>query len=113
MADPEKTAGFLESLTAGYACRSWFCRDRGPFLTMNLEAAEQLAAEHRALRWLGLWRHRVIVYRLDGDQRRGGQALADFMRRAARGDENAADSFRTVRGGEADSGGEPTRSPRR
>jgi len=89
MADTEKTADFLESLTAGYACRSWFCRDRGPYLTPSLEAAEQLAKEHRAHRWLGLWRHRVIVYRLDEDQRRGGQALADFMRRAAGGDENA------------------------
>src|ERR1043166_1342312 len=85
MADPERTA----ALTAGYACRSWFCRDRGPYLTPSLEAAEKLAAEHGALRWLGLWRHRVIVYRLDEDQRRGGQALADIMRRAGRGDENA------------------------
>src|SRR5262249_32784914 len=57
MPDVEETAAFVESLTAGYACRSWFCRDRGPFLTKTVEAAEQLAAEHRALKWLGLWHH--------------------------------------------------------
>ena len=86
MADPEKTAAFLESLTAGYACRSWFCRDRGPVLTKTFAAAEQLAEEHRALRWLGLFPHRVIVYRMNPDQLQAGQALAEFMRRSAGGD---------------------------
>jgi len=42
-------------------------------------------ADNRARRWLGVFQHRVIVYRLNEDQRRGGQALADFMRHAAGG----------------------------
>lgn len=87
--DTENAAEFLESLTAGYTCRSWFCRDRGPFLTTSLEAAEQLAAEPRARRWLGLWHHRVIVDRLDEGQLAAGRAFADLMRRLASGDENA------------------------
>src|SRR5215510_15403762 len=41
MADPEKTAAFLESRQAARASR--FCRDRGPFLTETLAAVEQLA----------------------------------------------------------------------
>src|SRR5262249_4865669 len=103
MADPD--AAFLESLTAACACRSWFCRDRGPFVTRTLAEAELLAAEHRALRWLGVWHHRVIVYRLDGSQLEAGQALADFCDARPGGTRTPSIRFVPVGGSEADSGG--------
>ncbi|HXH20490.1 MAG TPA: hypothetical protein VNN10_00560 [Dehalococcoidia bacterium] len=95
--DATETAAFIESLTAGYACRSWFCRDRGPFLTTSLEAAEQLAKEHRAQKVLGIWRHRVVVYRLDERQRRDARAFAEFMRRLVRAGTTAFDALRAAR----------------
>lgn len=92
----ESVPGFLESLQAGYACLSWFCRERGPFIVKDLEAAERLAEEHRDRhgKWLRLWSHRVVAYRLDTEQLDAGKRLAEYMRRLSAGDVHAGDALR-------------------
>ena len=85
---------FIESLQAAYACQSWFCRDRGPFLAKNLEAAEAGARGHRSRKWLGVWPHNVVTYRLDKEQLEAGKRLAEYMRRLSAGDPQAGEALK-------------------
>ena len=47
--------------TAVWACRSRFCRHRGPFWSRSIKAAKVDAGKHRAHKFLGLWSHDVVV----------------------------------------------------
>jgi hypothetical protein len=47
--------------TAVWACRSRFCRHRGPFWTRSLKAAKVDAGKHRNLKFLGVWSHDAVV----------------------------------------------------
>ena len=60
--------------TAVWACRSRFCRHRGPFWARTLKAAKVEASKHRALKFLGLWSHDAVV------RVNGGQSVIEFLR---------------------------------
>jgi hypothetical protein len=60
--------------TAVWACRSHFCRHRGPFWVKSLKEAHADAGRHRARRFLGIWSHDAVV-------RSGrGQSFIAFLR---------------------------------
>jgi hypothetical protein len=61
--------------TTLWACRSWFCRRRGPFWTRSRRDAERAAREHAARRFLGLWSHEPLVCPAHGI------SFTDFLRR--------------------------------
>jgi hypothetical protein len=66
---------FSEPLpTAVWACRSRFCRHRGPFWTRSLKTAKVDAGRHRAQKFLGLWSHDVVV------RPAGGPSVMEFLR---------------------------------
>jgi hypothetical protein len=60
--------------TAVWACRSRFCRDRGPFWVRSIKAAKVEAGKHRARKFLGFWSHDVVV------RANGGQSIIEFLR---------------------------------
>jgi len=60
--------------TAVWACRSRFCRHRGPFWARSIKAAKADASKHRALKFLGLWSHDAVV------RANGGQSIIEFLR---------------------------------
>jgi len=66
---------FTEPLpTAVWACRSRFCRHRGPFWSRSIKAAKVDAGKHRAHKFLGLWHHDVVV------RPNGGPSFIQFLR---------------------------------
>jgi hypothetical protein len=60
--------------TAVWACRSRFCRDRGPFWTRSLKTAKADAGKHRALKFLGFWSHDAVV------RSSAGPSVIEFLR---------------------------------
>ena len=68
-------SGFLEPApTAVWACRSRFCRHRGPFWARSIKAAKVEAGKHRALKFLGFWSHDVVV------RPSAGPSIIEFLR---------------------------------
>jgi hypothetical protein len=66
---------FSEPLpTAVWACRSRFCRHRGPFWARSIKAAKVEAGKHRALKFLGFWSHDVVV------RPSTGPSIIEFLR---------------------------------
>ncbi|HEV8586003.1 MAG TPA: hypothetical protein VGT02_13635 [Methylomirabilota bacterium] len=63
-------------VTTVWACRSWFCRSRGPFWVKSRRDAERAAREHAARRFLGLWSHEPLVC-----PPTGGVSVTDFLRK--------------------------------
>ena len=49
------------SPTAVWACRSWFCKRRGPFWVKNLNDARLGARAHGARKFLGIWSHQAMA----------------------------------------------------
>jgi hypothetical protein len=60
--------------TAVWACRSRFCRHRGPFWTRSLKTAKADAVKHRAQKFLGLFSHDVVV------RPSAGPSVIEFLR---------------------------------
>jgi hypothetical protein len=60
--------------TAVWACRSRFCRHRGPFWTRSLKTAKADAGKHRALKFLGFWSHDAVV------RPSSGPSVIEFLR---------------------------------
>jgi hypothetical protein len=60
--------------TAVWACRSRFCRHRGPFWARSIKTAKVDASKHRAQKFLGLWGHDVVV------RPAGGPSFIEFLR---------------------------------
>jgi hypothetical protein len=60
--------------TAVWACRSRFCRHRGPYWTRSIKIAKADAGKHRAQKFLGLWGHDAVV------RANGGQSVIEFLR---------------------------------
>jgi hypothetical protein len=60
--------------TAVWACRSRFCRHRGPFWSRSIKTAKADAGKHRAQKFLGLWSHDVVV------RPSTGPSLMEFLR---------------------------------
>jgi len=66
---------FTEPLpTAVWACRSRFCRHRGPFWTRSLKTAKADAGKHRTLKFLGFWSHDAVV------RSSAGPSVIEFLR---------------------------------
>lgn len=51
----------LDSPTAVWACRSWFCKQRGPFWVRNLHDAKLGARAHAERKFLGIWSHQPMA----------------------------------------------------
>ena len=60
--------------TAVWACRSRFCRHRGPFWTRSLKTAKADAGKHRTLKFLGVWSHDAVV------RSSAGPSVIEFLR---------------------------------
>ncbi len=61
--------------TTVWACRSWFCRSRGPFWVKSRQDAERAARAHAARRFLLLWSHEPLVCPTRG------VSVTDFLRK--------------------------------
>lgn len=55
------SASDLASSTAVWACRSWFCQQRGPFWVKSLDDARTGARAHGARKFLGIWSHQAMA----------------------------------------------------
>ena len=62
------------AFTVVWACRSRFCRHRGPFWARSIKTAKVDASKHRAQKFLGLWGHDAVV------RSNGGQSIIEFLR---------------------------------
>ena len=61
MSSYEIGAGDHASPTAVWACRSWFCKHRGPFWVKSLNDARLGARAHGARKFLGIWNHQAMA----------------------------------------------------
>lgn len=57
----EISSSDLASPTAVWACRSWFCQQRGPFWVKSLTDARMGARAHGARKFLGIWSHQAMA----------------------------------------------------
>lgn len=61
MSSYDVSSSDLASPTAVWACRSWFCKRRGPFWVKSLSDARISARAHGARKFLGIWSHHAMA----------------------------------------------------